>query len=133
MANPLSYGGAYEGDKISLLDPQDIFLRLSTGKSRARHGQDIGLYGGVLPQEAPWDEQLHAQVAKALTEQIGQYPTEALGYAKEGITGLKELATGGDFYSPSGFSREDIAANEAGIRAALRSGLPVLQASVLER
>jgi hypothetical protein len=108
-------------------DPQDVALLALAGKTKQGLYDDVGMGRSAVPlDQARPDRALHAATAQAMTSRLGAAPTRALGYGKEIVQGLGQLVKGKytGFSGPQGYDPSDIAANEAGIQAALRSGLP---------
>jgi len=78
-------------------------------------------YEALLARGA--DKPLHAaffgRLAKGLGGgRIGSELSNAAGFAREGLQGLGNVATGGQFMGPEGFDPEDIRANWIGINRA---------------
>lgn len=108
-------------------DPQDLALLALAGKTKQGLYDDVGMgRSAVKLDQARPDQALHAATAQAMTSRIGAGPTRALGYGKEVVQGLGQLVKGKytGFTGAAGYDPSDIAANEAGIQAALRQGLP---------
>lgn len=106
-------------------DPQDLVLKVLAGKTKQDLYDDIGMGRSAvkLDMKNP-DKALHAATAEAMAGRIGAGPTRALGYGKEVVQGLGQLAQGKlNPFNPAGYDSGDIEANEAGIQAAL-SKLP---------
>lgn len=103
-----------------LLDPHGLAIRAATGMTPAElydaaaNGQSAVPYDPARPDRA-----VHGLAAERMAQRFGPDLASLLGLGKEVVQGVGSLATGGDFYGPTGMDQEDLVANETGIQRAV--------------
>lgn len=103
-----------------LLDPHGLAIKAATGMTPAElyaaaaNGQSAVPYDPARPDRAA-----HGLAAERIAERFSPDVASLLGLSKEVVQGLGSLASGGDFYGPTGMDQEDLVANETGIQRAI--------------
>jgi len=102
---------------------RDALLKIATGKTQ-QELQDNSAMGKspikVNKDASNLDKSVHALATKNATKRWGRTAALTLGYAKEGLQGLGQLAQRKSFKGVYGYDKDDIAANKVGADAAER-------------